>query len=109
MDIYSDNILDMDKNGWYMMGIMVPYSGLMRILGGLIILTTLINTLLCIRHVMLWDHPLYNEWYFTWSPIFMFFGILLLLGSLWTDPRVVIVLAGVVAILWYVYIVRGGW
>lgn len=88
---------------------MFPYSGLMRIIGGTIFMTTLINTLLYFQQVMLWDHPLYSEWYFVWSPLFIFFGILLVLGSLWTDPRIVLVLSGIIAILWYVYIVRGGW
>ena len=91
------------------MAFMFPYSGLMRIVGRMLLLTTLINTLLFFQNVMVWDHAIYSQWYFDWSWIFIFFGILLLLGSLWTDPRIVLVVSGIIAVLWYVYIIRGGW
>ena len=90
------------------MGFMFPYSSAMRIIGGVILLSTIINTLLYLRRVEVWGHALYSEWYFVWSAIFIFIGVLLVIGSLWNDPRIVIVFAGIVAILWYVYIIKGG-
>ena len=90
------------------MGWMFPYSAAMRVLGGMIMVSTVVNALLFLRKVEVWDHQFYSDWYFAWSPIFIFIGVLLITGSLWNDPRIVVVFAGIVAVLWYVYIVMGG-
>ena len=90
------------------MGWMFPYSAAMRVIGGMVLLSAIINALLYLRRVEVWDHAFYHEWYFTWSPVFVFVGLLLVTGSLWNDPRIVVVFSGIVAVLWYVYIVMGG-
>ena len=83
------------------MGFMFPYSATMRVFAGLILLSVLVNTILFTRTD--WG----SQWLWDWSPIILFVGILLLTGSLWQDPRIVIFVSGVIAILWYVFIVLG--
>jgi hypothetical protein len=87
---------------------MLPYTAMMRVLGGFIIFSSIVNALLYLQRVEVWGHAFYHEWYFAWSAVFIFIGVLLLLSSVWNDPRIVVVLAGIVALLWYVYIVMGG-
>ena len=84
------------------MGFIFPYTASMRVVGGIILLSTLVNALVWLRTE--WG----SEWFFDWSPIFMFVGLLMVVASVWQDPRIVLVVAGVVAILWYIFIVLGG-
>lgn len=83
------------------MGFIFPYGTAMRVVGGMLLLSTLVNALIFLRTE--WG----SGWYFEWSPIFLFVGLLMVMGSLWTDPKIVIFVTGIVAILWYVFIVLG--
>ena len=79
----------------------MPFGSIMRVFGGMIILSTLINTVLYL------STNYGNQWYYDWSPIFVFVGVLLIVSSLWTDARITVVVAGVIAILWYAFIILG--
>jgi hypothetical protein len=79
----------------------------MRVLGGMILFSTVLNMVLAVQDVSVWGHDVYSQWYFDWSPIFIFVGLLMVLASFWQDPRIVLVVAGILAILWYVFIVLG--
>ena len=80
------------------MGFMFPYSATMRVFGGIILLSVLVNAVLVARTD--WG----NTWLWEWSALILFMGLLLVLGSLWQDPRLVIFVCGVAAVLWYVFI-----
>ena len=86
----------------------LPVGGIMGVIGAMLLFSTLVNALLHQSEVTVWGHKAYSEWYFAWSALFLFFALTLILMSLhWTDPRVVFVLSGILAVLWYVFIVLG--
>lgn len=90
------------------MGFTFPFTGLMRVIGGMILLSTIFNALLYLQQVSIWGQDLYSSWYFAWSALFLFVGVLLVVASLWQDPRIVVVVSCLIALLWHVYIVLGG-
>ena len=73
----------------------------MFFIGSIIIWSTIINTVI----IGYTDYG--SQWYFDWSYIFIFVGVLLCLSSMWQDPRIVFVISGIVTLLWYLFIIQG--
>ena len=84
-----------------MAGIIFPYSSAMRVVGGLVLTSVIVNALIVMGTN--WG----SQWYFDWSPIFLYFGLTLVVSSLWHDPKLVLVFCGVLSVLWWVFIVLG--
>jgi len=78
--------------------IAMPVGRWMFGLGSVLIWSTVINALL-LAYVG-WG----SQWYFDWSPLFVFLGVLLLTAWI-SDHKVAFILSSVVALGWWYFIV----
>lgn len=78
--------------------IAMPVGRWMFGVGSIIVWTTVVNALL-LAYVG-WGH----QWFFDWSPLFMFVGVLLITAFI-SDHKVAFIVSGAAALLWWYYIV----